>query len=95
MAETESTPSTASPGLESTPEAPTSATSICEQCGGTSVKYKCPGCMVRTCSLTCSKDHKIKTGCSGQRDRVGFVKRADYDANTMMSDYSLLQDFTR
>ncbi|KAJ2801963.1 Box C/D snoRNA accumulation [Coemansia guatemalensis] len=74
---------------------PSSAASVCEQCDKVSAKYKCPGCMVRTCSLTCSKAHKAKTGCSGQRDRIGFVKRGDYDANTMMSDYGLLQDFTR
>ncbi|ORX74504.1 hypothetical protein DL89DRAFT_264364 [Linderina pennispora] len=58
-------------------------------------KYKCPGCMARTCSAACSKEHKQETGCSGQRDRTKFVKRAEYDANTLMSDYGFLQELSR
>ncbi|KAJ2712022.1 Box C/D snoRNA accumulation [Coemansia spiralis] len=75
--------------------APASAAPLCGHCGENSPKYKCPGCLVRTCSLACSTGHKEKTGCSGLRDRAAFVKRADYDANTMMSDYGLLQELTR
>ncbi|KAJ2531313.1 Box C/D snoRNA accumulation [Coemansia sp. RSA 1935] len=68
---------------------------LCEQCQQIPAKYKCPGCLVRTCSLACSKTHKSEANCSGQRDKAVFVKRADYDANTMMSDYGFLQDLTR
>ncbi|ORX64800.1 hypothetical protein DL89DRAFT_271870 [Linderina pennispora] len=59
------------------------------------VSIQMPGCMARTCSAACSKEHKQETGCSGQRDRTKFVKRAEYDANTLMSDYGFLQELSR
>ncbi|KAI8319140.1 hypothetical protein GQ54DRAFT_299579 [Martensiomyces pterosporus] len=74
---------------------PAAASTKCEQCTAAEAKYKCPGCMVRTCSLACSKKHKELTGCTGQRDRTKFIKRAEYDANTLMSDYGFLQDLAR
>ncbi|KAJ2772581.1 Box C/D snoRNA accumulation [Coemansia nantahalensis] len=76
-------------------DSPADAPQLCGHCGENSPKYKCPGCLVRTCSLACATGHKEKTGCSGRRDRAAFVRRADYDANTMMSDYGLLQELTR
>ncbi|KAJ2343317.1 Box C/D snoRNA accumulation [Coemansia sp. RSA 2673] len=69
--------------------------SKCEQCNIHDAKYKCPGCLLQTCSLPCSKQHKISSGCSGERDKAKFVKRAEYDANTLMSDYGFLQDLAR
>ncbi|KAJ1726445.1 Box C/D snoRNA accumulation [Coemansia biformis] len=74
---------------------PSAALQPCGLCGESRAKYKCPGCLVRTCSLACSRGHKEKADCSGQRDRTGFVRQADYDANTMMSDYGLLQELAR
>ncbi|KAJ2001625.1 Box C/D snoRNA accumulation [Coemansia sp. RSA 2322] len=67
----------------------------CEQCSTQDAKYKCPGCLVRTCSLACSKQHKAGTGCSGERDKTKFVRRAEYDANNLISDYGFLQDLAR
>ncbi|KAJ2494285.1 Box C/D snoRNA accumulation [Coemansia sp. RSA 2052] len=69
--------------------------SKCEQCNDHDAKYKCPGCLLRTCSLACSKQHKASSGCSGERDKAKFIKRAEYDANTLMSDYGFLQDLAR
>ncbi|KAJ2307617.1 Box C/D snoRNA accumulation [Coemansia sp. RSA 2706] len=74
---------------------PLSESTLCEQCQKNDSKYKCPGCLARTCSLACSKAHKDATGCSGKRNKTEFVKRAEYDANTMMSDYGFLQDLSR
>ncbi len=34
----------------------------CTVCQEADWKYKCPGCDARTCSLTCSKEHKANTG---------------------------------
>ncbi|KAJ1894617.1 Box C/D snoRNA accumulation [Kickxella alabastrina] len=79
---------------QTNPPAATPATN-CEQCGSQTAKYKCPGCMLRTCSLACSKSHKSSTNCSGTRDKTKFIKRAEYDANTLMSDYGFLQDIAR
>lgn len=67
----------------------------CQICQGKPSKYKCPGCMVKTCSLACSKKHKTDSGCSGERDKTKFIKRKEYDANTLMSDYAFLQDVAR
>ncbi|KAJ1648293.1 Box C/D snoRNA accumulation [Coemansia asiatica] len=72
-----------------------SAAAKCEICSLQASKYKCPGCMTRTCSLDCSKTHKAETKCSGTRDRTKFVKRSEYDDNILISDYSFLQDMTR
>ncbi|KAJ1933669.1 Box C/D snoRNA accumulation, partial [Linderina macrospora] len=72
-----------------------SAAKKCQQCQTNDAKYRCPGCMARTCSVDCAKEHKFETGCSGQRDRTKFVKRADYDANTLFSDYGFLQELSR
>ncbi|KAJ1865323.1 Box C/D snoRNA accumulation [Coemansia sp. RSA 1722] len=71
------------------------AVSNCQVCGLHASKYKCPGCMTRTCSLGCSKKHKAQTKCSGTRDRTKFIKRSEYDDNTLMSDYGFLQDMAR
>ncbi|KAJ2723596.1 Box C/D snoRNA accumulation [Coemansia sp. Benny D115] len=83
----------AQPSLQ--PEESTPVVTECEQCHSQAPKYKCPRCAARTCSLACSKKHKQDTGCNGQRDRTKFVKRAEYDANTLMSDYGFLQDLSR
>ncbi len=32
----------------------------CEMCQDAPAKYKCPGCGCRTCSLACSKAHKVR-----------------------------------
>jgi hypothetical protein len=37
---------------------------VCEVCGSAPSKYCCPGCERRTCSLACSKKHKVG-GCGG------------------------------
>ncbi|KAJ1675733.1 Box C/D snoRNA accumulation [Spiromyces aspiralis] len=68
---------------------------MCQQCNCAEFKYKCPACEARTCSLACSKQHKQKTGCTGIRDKTKFVPRKEYDENTMMSDYTFLQDMSR
>nr|2N94_A Chain A, Box C/D snoRNA protein 1 [Saccharomyces cerevisiae S288C] len=39
---------------------------LCGVCGIKEFKYKCPRCLVQTCSLECSKKHKTRDNCSGQ-----------------------------
>ena len=41
------------------------------------LKYKCPACLTQTCSLACSKRHKLWSQCSGIRDPTAYVKRKD------------------
>jgi hypothetical protein len=49
----------------------------CEICGGKDVKYKCPVCVIRYCSVGCYKTHK-ENGCSGKNEvksgSFGLVK---------------------
>ena len=57
----------------------------CAVCMTEPPKYKCPACLTQSCSLDCSKAHKINRGCSGERDRTVFVPRAELDINQLMS----------
>ncbi|KAF9275900.1 Box C/D snoRNA protein 1 [Mortierella alpina] len=67
----------------------------CEVCGKVTAKYKCPGCFCQTCSLQCSKQHKLDTTCSGVRSRIHFVERKQYSEQDMMSDYNFLEEVGR
>lgn len=46
---------------------------ICEVCEVEESRYKCPRCGKRSCSLACSKKHKLDTGCSGQVHDPGYI----------------------
>ncbi|KAF9425331.1 Box C/D snoRNA protein 1 [Podila epigama] len=67
----------------------------CEVCGVVNAKYKCPGCFSQTCSLKCSKQHKLDTTCTGVRSRTHFVERKQYGEREMMSDYNFLEEVGR
>ncbi|KAF9088978.1 Box C/D snoRNA protein 1 [Mortierella sp. AD031] len=89
-------PSSSSPSSTSA-SASASALDIvnCEVCGVVAAKYKCPGCFCQTCSLACSKQHKLDTTCSGVRSRIHFVERKQYTEQDMMSDYNFLEEVGR
>jgi len=80
-------PSTVKIREESGEDAISTSDSIvqCEVCGVKAAKYKCPGCFCQTCSLQCSKQHKLDTTCSGVRSRTHFVGRNQYSEHDMMS----------
>ena len=40
--------------------------SLCTICHNEVVKYKCPSCSTRSCSVECVKKHKIESNCSGE-----------------------------
>uniref|UniRef100_A0A915P344 HIT-type domain-containing protein n=2 Tax=Meloidogyne TaxID=189290 RepID=A0A915P344_9BILA len=44
----------------------------CAICESTAL-YKCPKCLIRTCSAKCSKTHKEKNNCDGQRPRSNIL----------------------
>lgn len=67
----------------------------CDVCTEPEAKYKCPGCTVSTCSLACSKEHKAKTSCTGQRNRVGFIPRSKFDETSVNNDYNFLTALER
>ncbi|GAQ85807.1 hypothetical protein KFL_002550140 [Klebsormidium nitens] len=67
----------------------------CGFCNEQTAKYRCPGCGVQTCSLECSKGHKERTGCKGQRNKTAMVKMAEFDENNLISDYNFLEEALR
>ncbi|KAF9154055.1 hypothetical protein BG015_001997 [Linnemannia schmuckeri] len=89
--------STNSPSSSSSSVAGGSGSDVvnCEVCGTVAAKYKCPGCFCQTCSLACSKQHKLDTTCSGVRSRTHFVERKQYTEQDMMSDYNFLEEVGR
>lgn len=72
---------------------------MCQICLLAPSKYKCPGCDMRTCSLSCVKAHKEpkggSSGCNGKRDRLKFVSLENFDDRQLLSDYQLLEEVKR
>lgn len=66
--------------------------SICSSCNLHSARYRCPRCSTLTCSLPCSRIHKIATNCSGVRDRAAFVAITNFTDRTLLSDFTLLEE---
>lgn len=70
---------------------------LCEVCHVNEFKYKCPGCLKKTCSLECSKSHKRLDSCNGQSyDPVKYVssetlKNADDEKHE--NNYLVQRDF--
>ncbi|KAJ7068018.1 hypothetical protein C8F01DRAFT_1116568 [Mycena amicta] len=58
-------------------------------------KYTCPRCSTPTCSLPCSRTHKTRSQCSGERDKAAYVPMNKYSWGTMMDDYVFLEDLGR
>ncbi|TDZ33704.1 putative box C/D snoRNA protein [Colletotrichum spinosum] len=48
-------------------------TSLCAICHIEVPKYKCPGCLIRTCSIACQKRHKVRSSCNGIRDPTAYL----------------------
>ncbi len=67
----------------------------CVLCSSHVAIYTCPRCAIRTCSLPCSAAHKLRTGCSGARDKAKFVPMNRYTYGAMMDDYVFLEDMSR
>ncbi|KMU87162.1 hypothetical protein CIHG_05103 [Coccidioides immitis H538.4] len=54
-----------------------SLSELCTICHTNLPKYTCPRCSTRTCSLPCSKRHKLWSQCSGVRDPAAYLKRKE------------------
>ncbi|KAI9334802.1 hypothetical protein BD770DRAFT_292176, partial [Pilaira anomala] len=68
---------------------------LCHICKVADWRYTCPRCHTHTCSLTCVKQHKLETSCSGIRDKTSYVPLRNYNESNMMSDYTYLEDVSR
>ncbi|GFR69814.1 LOW QUALITY PROTEIN: box C/D snoRNA protein 1-like [Elysia marginata] len=72
-----------------------SSISKCQVCCFAAAKYRCPRCEKQTCSLPCVKQHKISSGCSGERDKTAFVDMSLYSDKDLLNDYRFLEDAER
>ncbi|XVF22996.1 hypothetical protein REPUB_Repub12eG0218900 [Reevesia pubescens] len=68
---------------------------VCEECKKKASRYKCPGCGLRSCSLTCVNAHKHRTCCNGRRNFTCFVPLSRFDNNLLFSDFNLLEETKR
>ncbi|RPB26140.1 hypothetical protein L211DRAFT_697444 [Terfezia boudieri ATCC MYA-4762] len=65
--------------------------SLCPYCNAQPPKYCCPACSARTCSVACSKKHKVYSQCTGVRDPTAFVKRTQLaNPSKLSQDYNYL-----
>ncbi|KAI6648848.1 Box C/D snoRNA protein 1 [Oopsacas minuta] len=77
------------------PLPPLDYSKLCQTCVAEEWKYRCPACSLRSCSLSCVKQHKLDRNCSGERDKSKLVPQAEYNENTFYSDYFFLEDVGR
>lgn len=59
-------------------------TKECIICNSVDIKYKCPSCEMRTCSLACVNKHKDKYDCSGRKVRTRFKKLSEIDDDSFL-----------
>ncbi|KAL4756466.1 zinc finger HIT domain-containing protein [Aspergillus foveolatus] len=52
-------------------------TNFCAICHIQPPKYRCPRCSTRTCSLPCTRRHKLWSQCSGVRDPAAYLRRTE------------------
>ncbi|XP_069695732.1 box C/D snoRNA protein 1 isoform X2 [Periplaneta americana] len=67
----------------------------CEVCKEQEAKYTCPRCEIKTCCLTCVKNHKIELLCNGERNKVAYKPISQFTNLDLLSDYRLLEETTR
>ncbi len=67
----------------------------CSICHQNPIKYTCPRCSTRTCSLSCCLQHKKTLNCNGQRDKTSFKPLATMNDLDLLSDYRFLEEVNR
>ncbi|RVD84463.1 uncharacterized protein DFL_006212 [Arthrobotrys flagrans] len=71
-------------------------TSLCSVCVEAESKYTCPVCTARTCSLVCSKRHKLWTSCEGQQRPGAFKSKSDlHRPSQVAADFDFLNSIQR
>ena len=66
---------------------------LCEICKINPYKYNCPRCLMKTCSIECSKKHKKKYNCNGIKDKFTLTnKQEDYTEKTFHRDIQYLNN---
>jgi len=70
-------------------------TTLCPICYNNPLKYCCPRCSMRTCSLECFQAHKQRASCSGKRDPAKYISRREMKSSTVDMDFNFLKDVER
>ena len=66
---------------------------LCEICKMNPYKYNCPRCLIKTCCIECSKNHKKKYNCNGIKDKFSLTnKQEDYTEKTFHRDIQYLNN---
>jgi hypothetical protein len=70
--------------------------SLCRICHTNSPKYRCPRCSSQTCSLACSKRHKLWSDCNGVRDPTVYKPRHELATPAGIDhDYNFISSIER
>jgi len=67
----------------------------CQVCFQNEYRYKCPGCLTKTCSLTCVNEHKVLKECDGKYHHEKFISLNQMDEGTMRKDIQYLSEMMR
>ncbi|KAJ5279225.1 Zinc finger HIT-type [Penicillium angulare] len=69
---------------------------LCSICHVNPPKYRCPRCSTRTCSLPCTRRHKLWSQCSGVRDPAAYLKRNELTTETAFDrDFNFITGIER
>lgn len=70
---------------------------LCPICHINLPKYTCPACGTRSCSLQCSKKHKVQMPCTGELDPTKYQSRDSLlsSAHLLDRDYNFIQRIDR
>jgi hypothetical protein len=70
--------------------------SLCRICHTNPPKYRCPRCSAQTCSLACSKRHKLWSDCNGVRDPTIYKPRHELATPAGIDhDYNFISSIER
>ncbi|KAJ5747045.1 uncharacterized protein N7511_008741 [Penicillium nucicola] len=69
---------------------------LCSICHVNPPKYRCPRCSTRTCSLPCTRRHKLWSQCSGVRDPAAYLKRKELSTESAFDrDFNFITGIER
>lgn len=69
---------------------------LCSICHANPPKYRCPRCSTRTCSLPCTRRHKLWSQCSGVRDPAAYLKRNELNTESAFDrDFNFITGIER
>ncbi|KAF3907678.1 hypothetical protein AA313_de0206984 [Arthrobotrys entomopaga] len=84
------------PSPPSSSPSTSSSSKLCSVCFEADSKYACPLCSARTCSLACSKRHKLRASCEGRRRPSDFKTKSDLQQpRQVAADFDFLDSIQR